>query len=150
MDNKPKKSKKKIKKVKPKKYYAIKKGRGVKNLIVESWSECSKLVLGYDSTYKSFLTREEAESFLVNVKSRNVKYEPVEQLNIFDSKENKNSIIIPIKKDIVKSKSNDKSKMRLLDVKISRKTYDDFRDKCEAMDMTMEKVIKGMIDEWID
>lgn len=167
MDNKPKKSKKKIKKVKPKKYYAIKVGKGVENLIVESWSECSKLVLGYNSTYKSFLTREEAELFLKNVRSRNEKYEPNLQLKISDS-------IGKIEESIVENKNNyslsdtsmeklrlskekefeinrfNKSKIRHLDVKIPRETYEEFKIKCESMDMSMNKVIKVMIDEWID
>lgn len=43
---------------KRKKYYAIKEGKGVKNIIVRSWDECVKLVLGYNSVYKSFLTEE--------------------------------------------------------------------------------------------
>ncbi|UEC21250.1 RNase H1/viroplasmin domain-containing protein [Clostridium septicum] len=43
------------------KFYAIKEGNGVSNLIVNTWGECSKLVLGYNFIYKSFKTREEAE-----------------------------------------------------------------------------------------
>ena len=49
------------------KYYAIKEGKGVKDLIVNTWEECSKLVLGYNSVYKSFLTKEEAERYLKGV-----------------------------------------------------------------------------------
>ena len=48
-----------------KKFYAIKRGKkGTKNVILESWDECSKLVLGFDSEYKGFKTREEAEEYL--------------------------------------------------------------------------------------
>lgn len=165
-----KKLKVKKKKVKPKKYYAIKKGKGVQDLIVESWDVCSKLVLGYDSTYKSFLTREEAELFLKNVKSRNEKYEPNLQLKIPDPIEkveenmieNKNNyslsdmsmqkLRLSKEKEFERNryKGLNKSKMRLLEVKIPRKTYDEFKIKCESMDMSMDKVIKSMIDEWIE
>lgn len=48
-----------------KNFYAIKKGKNnVRNKIVNSWSECSKLVLGYQSEYKGFSSREEAEIYL--------------------------------------------------------------------------------------
>lgn len=40
------------------KFYVIKEGIGVKDIIVTSWDECSKFVLGYNSVYKSFLTEE--------------------------------------------------------------------------------------------
>ncbi|WP_425306079.1 viroplasmin family protein [Clostridium neonatale] len=42
------------------KYYAIKKGNGVTNKIVETWEECKVLVLGYPAIYKSFKTKDEA------------------------------------------------------------------------------------------
>ena len=44
-------------KKKANKFYALKEGNGVSNLIVNTWYECSKLVLGYNSVYKSFKTR---------------------------------------------------------------------------------------------
>lgn len=37
-----------------KKYYAIKDRNGVSNVIVTTCNECSKLVLGSNSVYKSF------------------------------------------------------------------------------------------------
>ena len=40
-------------KKKKQKYYAIKEGKGVKNKIVRTWTECKELVLGYPSIYKS-------------------------------------------------------------------------------------------------
>ena len=43
------------------KFYAIKDGIGVKDIIVTSWDECSKRVLGYNAVYKSFRTEEEAK-----------------------------------------------------------------------------------------
>lgn len=49
---------------KKQKYYAIKVGNNVTDLIVESWEECEKYVLNVPSRYKSFSTREEAEQYL--------------------------------------------------------------------------------------
>ena len=46
-------------KKKKQKYYAIKEGKGVKNKIVRTWTECKELVLGYPSIYKSFYTEED-------------------------------------------------------------------------------------------
>lgn len=51
-------------KKKKQKYYAIKEGKGVKNKIVRTWSECKELLLGYPSIYKTFYTEEEAIKFL--------------------------------------------------------------------------------------
>lgn len=48
-----------------KKYYAIKKGKDTENKIVNTWKECSEIVLGYDSIYKSFSTLEEAQDYLL-------------------------------------------------------------------------------------
>lgn len=39
-----------------KKYYAIKEGKGVKDKIVTTWTECKELVLCYPAVYKSFKT----------------------------------------------------------------------------------------------
>ena len=50
-----------ISKNKKQKYYAIKEGKGVKNKIVRTWSECKELVLGYPSIYKSFYTEEDLQ-----------------------------------------------------------------------------------------
>ena len=50
-----------------KKYYAIKKGNGVTNYIVDNWEECKWLVEGVPNEYKSFKTIEEAEEYLREV-----------------------------------------------------------------------------------
>ena len=42
-------------KKKKQKYYAIKEGKGVKNKIVRTWSECKELLLGYPSIYLSLI-----------------------------------------------------------------------------------------------
>ena len=52
---------------KGKKYYAIKIGNQVSDLIVETWEECQKLVIGYPSIYKSFKTQKEAQNYLDSI-----------------------------------------------------------------------------------
>lgn len=53
-------------KAKEKKWYAIKMVDGEeKNLIVNSWTECSRMVLHHRAVYKSFPTQEEAEAYLL-------------------------------------------------------------------------------------
>ena len=47
-----------------KKFYAIKLGNGVKDVVVKNWNECEKLVIGYPAVYKSFRTEKEANRYL--------------------------------------------------------------------------------------
>lgn len=58
---------------KKKKYYAIKLGKGVIDKIVDNWEECEKLVVGYPSVYKSFKSKKEAKSYLMNMTEEQVK-----------------------------------------------------------------------------
>lgn len=58
--------------MKKKKYYAIKIGNNVKDLMVESWKECSKYVIGYPSLYKSFYNKKEAKRYLENFSNEQV------------------------------------------------------------------------------
>ena len=60
-------------KTKPKKYYAIKEGKGVTNKIVDTWEECKKYVNGYNAVYKSFFSIEECEEYLGTVNVEKVK-----------------------------------------------------------------------------
>lgn len=46
------------------KFYAIKVGKGVNNIIVKSWRECHKYVLGFHSIYEGFQTEQEAKKYL--------------------------------------------------------------------------------------
>lgn len=46
------------------KFYAIKLGNGVTDVVVNSWEDCKKLVIGYPSVYKSFRTEKEANRYL--------------------------------------------------------------------------------------
>lgn len=110
------------------KYYAIKEGKGVKDLIVETWEECSKLVLGYNSVYKSFKTKEEAKSYLKSVDVSKVKEKAIKGMEA-----NK------IKKATTKT----------INVKIDKDLYDDFLEKCSKLELTKEKIIKEMIEEWL-
>ena len=57
-----------------KKYYAIKVGNNVKDLIVESWEECQKYVIGYPAIYKSFISKKNAQRYLENITEEDVKY----------------------------------------------------------------------------
>ena len=59
-----------------KKYYAIKKGNNVSNLIVETWEECKKYVEGVPAQHKSFKTKEEAEMYLKGIEQVKVKNAP--------------------------------------------------------------------------
>ena len=49
------------------KYYAIKVGNNVENLIINNWEECEKLVIGVPAIYKSFDTRKEAKKYLIEM-----------------------------------------------------------------------------------
>ena len=114
---------------KRKKYYAIKEGKGVKNIIVRSWAECAKLVLGYNSVYKSFLTEEEALSYLNKVDVEKVKDQT--------------------KKGIERKKIR-KETTRSLNVRLDKKLYDEFVSKCNKIGLSKEQIITSMIKEWIE
>lgn len=118
---------KKMKKVK-KKFYAIKEGKGVKNIIVNTWSECSRLVLGYNSVYKSFLTRKDAEHYLSTVNVAKVKAQT--------------------KKGMEYRKTR-KTTTKVLNIGIPNEIYNTFKKKCKQMDLTPDQCIVNMIKEWI-
>ena len=94
-----------------KKFYAIKRGKkGTKNVILESWDECSKLVLGFDSEYKGFKTREEAEEYLgISIKSSDsIDNEIQEEISIDNIEDiEKESEKVTIKKKLAKIKDSD-------------------------------------------
>lgn len=117
-------------KKKPKvKFYAIKEGIGVENIIVTSWEECSKLVLGYNAVYKSFRTEEEAKKYL----------------NIVDAEKVKEQV----KKGIEKRKVKKETKGSL-SITLPDDIYKAFRDKCNDINLDENKVIKMLIEEWIN
>lgn len=115
------------KKVK-KKYYAIKEGKNVKNIIVNTWGECSKLVLGYNSVYKSFLTKEEAEKYLITVDVTKVKAQS--------------------KKGMEERKIR-KATTKVLQIRLPSEIYNDFLKKCDELELDSDKTLENMIREWI-
>lgn len=114
---------------KVKKFYAIKEGKGVSNLIVNTWDECSKLVLGYNAVYKSFKTKEEAEKYLGSVNVAEVKEKAIKGMEARKTK---------------------KKNTRALSIRLSKDIYDEFEKRCLELDKEKEKVIEEMIKEWID
>lgn len=118
----------KKKKSKPKKFYAIKEGIGVKDIIVRSWDECSKLVLGYNAVYKSFLTEDEAKKYLGSVDADTVKKQTIKGMEA---------------KKIRKETTN------TLSVRLPKEVYKDFIDKCNNINIDKDKAVKMLIEEWI-
>ena len=116
------------KKVKSK-FYAIKDGIGVKDIIVTSWDECSKLVLGYNAVYKSFRTEEEAKKYLGTVDVEKVKEQAKKGME--DRK---------IKKETTRS----------LSIRLPKEMYNDFEEKCSSLNLDKDKAIFMLLDEWLN
>lgn len=55
-----------------KNYYAIKIGNNVKDLIVDSWENCKKYVIGYPSIYKRFENYKQAKKYLESITNNQV------------------------------------------------------------------------------
>lgn len=111
------------------KFYAIKDGIGVKDIIVTSWEECSKLVLGYNAVYKSFRTEEEAKKYLGSVDVEQVKEKAKRGME-----ERK------IKKETTRS----------INIRLPKEMYKDFEEKCNNMNLDKDKAIFMLIDEWLN
>lgn len=117
------------KKSKPQKYYAIKEGKnGIKNKIVRTWAECQKIVLGYPSVYKSFVTKEEALKYLDTVEVEKVKEQMTKGME---------------------AKKKIKATTKAIHMRLDKKLVEDFEAKCERLELTPERAIKGMIEEWL-
>ena len=115
-----------------KRFYAIKKGKGdTKNKIVETWSECKDLVLGYPAEYKGFATKEEAEIYL-GIKN-------ISNNGLYIKTASK-------KKRLKKRKNRDKT---ILEVEISKDLYKEFSDECSSLDMSENVIIVNLIKEWL-
>ncbi|MDP4146178.1 MAG: RNase H1/viroplasmin domain-containing protein [Bacillota bacterium] len=119
-----------MKKKKLKKYYAIKEGRK-SNLIVESWKECEELTQGCKSVFKSFTTREEAESYLRGEQT----VPKADQTNI-ERSQNK-----------VRPKNNKSGKC--ISVILDNSTYIKFAKKCSDFQVEEDRMISMLINEWI-
>jgi viroplasmin and RNaseH domain-containing protein len=111
------------------KFYAIKEGKGVSNLIVTTWDECSKLVLGYNSVYKSFKTREEAEKYLGSVNVQEVKEKTIKGMEARKSK---------------------KKKGKPITIRLETDLYLEFENRCTRLDTEQEKIIEDLIKEWLE
>ena len=111
------------------KFYAIKDGIGVKDIIVTSWDECSKLVLGYNAVYKSFRTEEEAKKYLGSVDVEKVKEQAKKGME--DRK---------IKKETIRS----------LSIRLPKEMYNDFEEKCSSLNLDKDKAIFMLLDEWLN
>ncbi|MGL4452500.1 MAG: viroplasmin family protein [Sarcina sp.] len=117
-------------KTKKQKYYAIKKGIGVTDKIVTSWDECKKLVLGYPSVYKSFLTLVEAQAYLNNIKDVS-------------------KVLEHNKKAMEKSITRKKTTKPLSGIRIPSELFDDFEKKCSEFNLSKEIIIENLITEWV-
>ena len=80
------------------KYYAIKytANGNKKDIIVDSWEECSKLVSGYNSIYKSFYTLEQAKEFLSNYSEEKQKQELIRKKHFSKKRVNEHYNLKPM------------------------------------------------------
>lgn len=102
------------------KFYAIRKGNGVLNKIVTTWSECKDLVEGYNSEFKSFKTEEDA-----------LKYLGIEP-----------------KKEIINLKIQNKNKQKKsFQVQISNELYTDFLEKCKSKHLSKDMILGFIINQ---
>lgn len=120
---------------KQQKYYAIKVGKGVKDKIVTSWSECEALVKGYPSVYKSFKTEEEAKEYLGTIKNVKKKLE-----------DNKKAM----EHNKAKKKSTVSVAHLLKGVRIDKEVAEEFESKCNDLNISKEKILNELIKEWVD
>lgn len=115
------------------KYYAIKKGNGVKDIIVRSWDECKPLVNGYPAIYKSFLTEDEALTYLGSIAEN--KISDIQEQTVAAIKKNK------VKKATTKP---------ITGLRIENGLYKKLEAKCNNFDITIHDAIKDLIKEWVE
>lgn len=116
-------------KAKPKKYYAIKIGKGVTDLIVRSWDECKSYTDGCNSIFKSFLTEKEATDYL-------------------------NSVDVEDKAKQIKFAMNRNKELKetttcLKKVRLPNELYQAFIKKCNEFGFDEEIVVENLIKEWV-
>ena len=113
-----------------KKYYAIKQGRDVSNLIVDTWEECKKYVEGVPAQHKSFKTRQEAEMYLKGIEQDEIK----------------------IKSN--KRKPKKKKGMITLQSSIPKDLYEKFLNRCLQLDADDKKLFNNLVieslEEWVE
>lgn len=120
---------------KQQKYYAIKVGKGVKDKIVTSWSECEALVKGYPAIYKSFKSEDEALEYLGAIKDVKKKLE-----------ENNKAM----EHNKAKKKSTVSVAHLLKGVRIDKEVAEEFESKCNDLNISKEKILNELIKEWVD
>lgn len=112
-----------------KKYYAIKQGRNVSNLIVDTWEECKKYVEGVPAKHKSFKTRQEAEMYLNGIEQVNIKTNSPK--------------IKPQKKGMITVQST-----------IPKDLYEKFSNRCLQLDADEKKLFNNLViellEEWME
>jgi viroplasmin and RNaseH domain-containing protein len=117
-----------------KRFYAIKKGKGnTKNKILETWSECKDLVLGYSAEYKGFATKEEAEIYL------GIKNVPNDEIHLRTT----------VKKMKVKKRRSRNKNKTILEVDLCKELYNEFSVKCSSLDISENDIIVNLIKEWL-
>lgn len=117
-----------------KRFYAIKKGKGnIRNRIVETWSECKDLVLGYPAEYKGFATKEEAEIYL------GIKNVPNDEIHLRTT----------VKKMKVKKRRSRNKNTTILEVDLCKELYNEFSDRCSSLDIAENDIIVNLIKEWL-
>lgn len=119
---------------KQQKYYAIKVGKGVKDKIVTSWSECEALVKGYPAIYKSFKSEDEALEYLGAIKDVKKKLE-----------ENNKAM----EHNKAKKKSTVSVAHLLKGVRIDKEVAEEFESKCNDLNISKEKILNELIKEWV-
>ena len=117
------------------KYYAIKEGKGVKNKIVRTWSECKELVLGYPSIYKSFKTEEEALEYLKAIKDTDKKLEENNKAMEYNKAKKKGTVSVA---NFFKC------------VRIDKTIAEEFESKCNDLNISKEKILNELIKEWVE
>lgn len=120
---------------KPKKYYAIKVGKGVKDKIVTSWSVCEALVKGYPAIYKSFKTEDEALEYLGAITDTDKKLEDNKKAMEYNKAKKKGTVSVA---NLLKG------------VRINKEVAEEFEAKCNALNISKEKLLNELIKEWID
>ena len=121
---------------KAKKYYAIKEGKGVRNIILNSWGKCQPLVTGYNAVYKSFKTEEEAKDYLKNITEQQA--EKIKEITTRAIKQKKEKKISTIS----------------VQARIPKELYEKFLKRCEVMGLDDRKILQSLIqetfEEWTD
>lgn len=112
-----------------KKYYAIKKGKGIENKIVTSWAECEKLVKGCHSLYKGFKRKDEALQYL-------------EVVNVEVALEK-------VKKGMEHTKKFKATTKTIPAMRLDKELVEQFNKKCKDMDITDKQAIESLLKEWV-